>query len=283
MTRRGLSAFLRLTVALILGLVITRDAASAPLAYHVTDLGAGAATIYYSAGVAWVAPADGSTSYKFSYFPNFTSAVAFRNSEPPMSSIPMPAIDPVATAPSVAFSFFESPLYAGNGYFVATAYYGIRDQWQGSTVYAWHVQPDGTIGPQIPLWSVPDRPYTPPHGPDTQVLAANPSGLLLGETTDPNSGSTDFILFDLKTMQRTDVSSLPLPDAQIKSVLGLDGEGQLLVTGTPTGSTQVRSYILSPPGILPEPVPEPSTLATLVFGFGGLLAVRLRRTAIAVP
>lgn len=245
-------------------------------AYTATDLGAGPTSFGSdSTGSRIVVAADGRSAYAF---PNNGVPVAYPTgfTLPPVPN-PAPVWSPMTYGnPKNAFSTWEHTLLTTHGVFIGTDVVGVsgHSASAGTGVYAGTLQPGGTVGPLHLLWSSPNN-HELYHAPTAWAIAVNPGETVLGAGTDDRGMSQTYLVYDLKSGVKTDLSQV-VPGWHVDQALALDDRGRILVTAESSATGwQQHSYLLSPAGVPadPVPVPEPSTLA--VIGLG-LVAVALR-------
>jgi hypothetical protein len=122
--------------------------------------------------------------------------------------------------------------------------------------------PDGTYSPFVTLSTVPTAAYAHVYlSQANQILIADPTSTRL---VDLNTGTTTSL--DQLVPQQI-LQNYPLS----QYVQGIDDRGDILLYAR-NGITGGEAFMLTPPGLDPPAVPEPSTL--LIFAAVGALAVR---------
>jgi hypothetical protein len=266
-------------VALIAAAPLAARADALP-SYSVTDLGVGTATLSTGTdGQGVVIAPDGRAAYAF---PRTFNAVAnpqaILQALPPLTNAPV--WDPMTYGnPKYAYSYFTTSgaFLNKNGLFVGTDIVGVSGHIAsaGSYVDSSQRQADGTFGPLATLWSSPNNLYS--GGQIAQALDLNNRNQVLGITA--AAGSTpiygynyylhSFLLFDPKT-GTTSLDALA-PGWHIDSAIALDDQGRILITADQGAQDpKTHSLLLTPADAAPDPVPvpEPTSLATLLIGLG---------------
>jgi hypothetical protein len=265
---------LGLAAAVLLAAQSPAEASPMP-AYNVVNLGAGTATMP-STDLGFVIAPNGMQYW----FPT-AKVVSAPNASSLASELPAPTNAPIQASmtygnPQFAFSNWvpSTAFQTSSGILLVTDAYGVagHSQGGGSEVDAFQQQVNGTYTPlgTGPLWTSPGT-VSPSlqFGTLAQVLAVNGNGSVLGETM--VGQQTDYVLYDLKTMTRTDLATL-LPNTWNIHAVGLDNGGNVLVTGSQAGTPTVSLLLVNL-----NQVPEPSALITLVVGLGLAFQAKVRR------
>lgn len=256
--------------------------------YTVTDLGAGNAQLSTDAnGNGIVTSADGQTVQPFQWTDNRVSdPTALLGQLPALHNAPVG--NPMTYGnPANAYSHFDPQevFLNQNGVFAGIDLVGVASHAAAAQSIAMssQQQPDGTFGPLTSLFSSLTNDYM--GGPHTQVLDLNNRDQVLGVNIPLTSiYDRDFLVYDIRSGEVTHLG--PQVPGWFLSPVGaaLDDEGRILLNAynlTTPGS--VHTLLLTPDGltISPAPVPEPTTLATLIVGLGGTLVLRYRKRQLA--
>ena len=266
--------------AILLLVLVGRPALAGWLpSYSVTDLGPGATSFATDAsGQQLVTTHDGTTAYAFPQI-QYASAAA---TQAALASIPPMTNAPVSSTngnPGNAYSELSNAFLNEKGQMVVT------NVGAGSTVFSALPQADGSYKLADALWSTPNNASS--GGVVAQAIALNNQGLVLGMSGYiPVYGPLE-VLYNLATGQSVDVMSLLPATWRQGFARALDDQGRILVMASemPTpgspGDSVYHSFLLTPAGLPvdPIPIPEPTTLATLVLGLGVLAYHRRRLTS----
>ena len=284
-----------LTIRSLLGSILLASLAGATAGaatlsgYTVTDLGAGDAQLTTnSSGNGVVISPDGTTSYAF---PVTNHLLSQSQAQAVIATLPAMTNAPVWSSmtygnPNYAYSnLLPSNAYLNdNGTLLVTNVYGVDGHISGagSTLLTAQRQPDGSFGPLTGLWSSPYNGIGMSAGQTAQALGLNNLGQVLGVTgSNSSSWERDFLVYNSSTGLTTHLNDL-MPSGWQVDQATLDDQGRILETGVTyslSGTASDHSYLLTPDGVPidPVPVPEPTALATIVLGVGGLAIRRWRQ------